>query len=92
MRLATGANVCLVALLVILGIAFIGWDAGQVYYERSIQSGNIEDAQQAIALDPANRLYQLHLARLEGEDVQQKVGIGVNLSQWAMTNYGRFWR
>jgi len=59
---------------------------------QSQSSGSIQQAQQAVSLDPRLRVYQLNVARLAGEDVQAVVGDEVNLEEWSLTNYGRLWR
>lgn len=92
MRLASATNLALVAIVGVFAVGLLVWDVGQVYYEQSLRDGSIEAASLALQFDPDNRLYQLHIARLQGDDVQSLVGAGVRLDQWAMTNYARLWK
>ncbi|MBN8594794.1 MAG: O-antigen ligase family protein [Anaerolineae bacterium] len=84
-------NLALVFWLVAYALGFIAFDVGQVYYEDSLRTGSLEAAHLARQLDPDNRLYELHIDRLQGVDVQALIGQGVRLDQWAMTNYNRVW-
>lgn len=84
-------NILLICWLAIYGVRWAVWDTAEYYYRQSQSSGSIQEAQQAVSLDPRLRVYQLNVARLAGEDVQGAVGDEVNLEEWALTNYGRVW-
>lgn len=54
--------------LVIFAVSFVMMDVAQFYYEESLRNHSISEARAAADLDPNNRLYQIHVARLLGDE------------------------
>jgi O-antigen ligase len=52
--------------LLVYAVSFIMMDTAQFYYEESLSNHSIAEARVAADLDPSNRLYHIHLARLLG--------------------------
>lgn len=54
-------------LLIVYGVGFVQSDRAQSHFYRS-QNGSLEEAQEAAAIDPSLRLYQLQIAYLTAQD------------------------
>lgn len=68
--------------LALYGLMFVQWDTAQIHYERALQFKSLAEIQQAIAIDPHNRLYALQAARLQDSSVTIK-------PVYALTNFAR---
>jgi O-antigen ligase len=86
------ANLAALLVFAALGLWWLRVDVAHWRFEQSWRGYGLPAALEAAALDPQVKLYHLNVARLTGEDVPGAVGDGVNLEEWAMTNYGRLWR
>lgn len=90
-----GAEALAAGLLIILGLFLACFDTAQVYYERSLWTGSLEDAQTAATIDPKNRIYSIHVARLEGDmnrvhELDPTLSTGTRLDVYGIINFGRF--
>jgi O-antigen ligase len=80
--------------LLIYAVSFVMMDTAQFYYEESLSNHSTLEARIAIDLDPNNRLYQIHLARLRGhrEEVlalDPTFYQAKNLWAYSVINFGR---
>jgi len=85
---------------VMLGAALmLRFDRAQIVYERSLSSGSYSLAQQALELDPENRLYQINYTRAAHDgNLTPALAIDPNILKsdslmlYGLSNYGRVFR
>lgn len=65
-RVTVAAARALTGVLLVYAFSFAMMDIAQSFYETSLAKNSIFDARVAADLDPSNRLYQIQLARLDG--------------------------
>lgn len=92
--LKVAAARALTGVLLIYGFSFLLMDAAQFYYEESLGNHSVAEARVAADLDPNNRLYQIHLARLQGDrsrvlELDPTFYQVKNLWAYAVINFGR---
>lgn len=93
-NLKVAAARALTGVLVVYLFSFVMMDTAQFYYEESLHNQSISEARVAADLDPNNRLYQIQLARLEGNK-QRLMEIDPTFKQvtkfwaYAIINFGR---
>lgn len=85
----------LTGVLVLFGFSFVLMDAAQFYYEESLSNHSVSEAMAAASLDPNNRLYQIHLARLQGDkarvlELDPTFYEASDLGAYSVINFGRF--
>ncbi len=83
--------------VIFLATALLGLlkaDHAQWFFERSLASGSIEQAQIAVAIDPSMRLYRLQLAKLKHLDasyLDSTLQPDTQRSYYGLVSFGRYW-
>lgn len=89
--LEAAAGVSMLFFVLVLSI----FDVGQYYYERSLRSGSLSEAQVASYFDPGNRLYLIHIAQLQGnaarvQQIDPTINEHTRMDLYGLINFGRF--
>lgn len=92
LKLATAR--ALTGVLLLYGFSFAAMDMAQFYFERSLKNDSWADAKTAAVVDPNNRLYQIQVARLEGNEgevhrLDPTLSDSTRLDVYGIINFGR---
>jgi len=71
------------------------FDTAQTFYEESLHSGSVYDARIASIIDPGNRIYDIQVARLEGnaarvQQIDPTITESTRMDYYGLINFGRF--
>lgn len=71
------------------------FDTAQGFYEQSIRGGSVGDARIASLIDPGNRLYDIQVARLEGDagavqQIDPTINESTRMDYYGLISFGRF--
>jgi O-antigen ligase len=89
--LEAASAVALIAFALFLAI----FDTAQGFYEESARSGSITDARIASYIDPGNRIYDIQVARLEGDagrvqQIDRTISESTDMAMYSLISFGRF--